>query len=140
MPRRHYQRVRAIVPDVLLAVAGVCPGQGAKHQPPHHETNVGSGFAGCDELVHLVGLGEVMVRLGRGVRGWIATDNFSNRCQVVVWLHVSDSLTHRDITGGFVLRGEKSVPIAGRRPSDYVITQLCCYALTHTRDCGILIS
>ena len=34
---------------------------------PRHETRIGVRFAGPDKLVHLVGLSEVVSRLGRGV-------------------------------------------------------------------------
>ena len=54
MPRRHHQRIRAVAPDVLLAAAGVGPGQRAQHQPPRHEAGCGVGFAGPDQGLDLV--------------------------------------------------------------------------------------
>ena len=51
---------------VLKPVAGVGAGQGAQRHHPRHEAQIGVRFAGLDKLVHLIGLGEVVQRLGRG--------------------------------------------------------------------------
>ena len=64
MPGRHHQRIRTVAPDVLLATAGVGPGQRAKHQPPRHEAGFGVGFAGPDQGVHLIEEAVVAALLG----------------------------------------------------------------------------
>ncbi len=46
-------------------VAGVGAGQAAQRQQPRHEAEIGVRFAAPDKLVHLIGLGEVVQRLGR---------------------------------------------------------------------------
>ena len=51
---------------VLKAIAGVGAGQGAQRQQPRHEAEIGVRFAGRDQLVHLIGLGETPLR--RAVR------------------------------------------------------------------------
>ena len=62
---RHYdQLVRAIGAFVLMPVSGIGAGQGAERQQPRHEAEIGVRFAGPDKLVHLIGLGEVVDRLG----------------------------------------------------------------------------
>ena len=38
-------------------VAGVGAGQGAQRHHPRHETQIGGGFAGLNQLVYLVSLG-----------------------------------------------------------------------------------
>ena len=43
---------------------GVGTGQAAQHHQPRHEAQIGVRFAGRNKLVHLVGLGEVVERLG----------------------------------------------------------------------------
>ena len=53
-----------------------------------HEAEIGVRFAGCDKLVHLIGLGEVVQRLGRGFaerlyRAAQAADDFTDRNQAV---------------------------------------------------------
>ncbi len=42
-------------------------GQRAQRQQPRRETELGVRFAGPDKLIHLIGLGEVVPHLGRGV-------------------------------------------------------------------------
>ena len=59
-----------LTPDILKPVAGVGAGQAAQRHHPRHEPQIGIRLTGLDKLVHLVGLGEVVPRLGRGV--WIA--------------------------------------------------------------------
>ena len=56
---------------VLKPVAGVAPGQRAQRHRSRHETPVGVRFAGPDQLVHLIGKGEVVVGPRRGF-----TDHF----------------------------------------------------------------
>ena len=60
-------------PDTLVffVVAGVGAGQAAQCHHPRHEAEIGVRFAGRDELVYLVGLGEVVQRLGRGLEGFL---------------------------------------------------------------------
>ena len=65
-----YERVGAVGALVLEAVAGVGAGQGAQHQHPRHEAEIGVRFAGRNKQVHLIGLGEVVPRLGRGLEGF----------------------------------------------------------------------
>ena len=69
-----------------MLVAGVGAGQAAQRHQPRHETEIGGRFAGRDKLVHLVGLGEVVERLGRGVadrlhRAVQIGDDFTDRNQ-----------------------------------------------------------
>ena len=45
-------------------VPGVGAGQRAERQHSRHEAQIGVRFAGRDKLVHLIGLGEVVQRLG----------------------------------------------------------------------------
>ena len=63
----HVERVRAVDALVLKPVAGVGARQRAQRHHPRHEAPVGVRFAGRDKLVHLIGLSEVVHRLGRGV-------------------------------------------------------------------------
>ena len=63
--RLHVERVGAIDALVLFTVAGIGAGQRAQRQQPRHEAQIGVRFAGRDKLVHLIGLGEVVARLGR---------------------------------------------------------------------------
>ena len=63
----HDQTVRPVDTLVLKPVAGVTAGQGAQHQHPRHEAEIGVRFAGRDKLIHLISLGEVVQRLGRGM-------------------------------------------------------------------------
>ena len=49
---------------VLKAVAWVAARQAAQRHRPRHEPQIGVRFAGPDQLVHLIGLGEVVPRLG----------------------------------------------------------------------------
>ena len=65
----HVERRGSVDPLVLFAVAGVGAGQRAERHRPPHEAPVGVRFAGADKLVHLIGKGEVVPRLGRGVVG-----------------------------------------------------------------------
>ena len=57
---------RAVDALVLVLLSGVGAGQATQRHQPHHEAKIGVRFAGLDQLVHLIGLGEVMPRLGRG--------------------------------------------------------------------------
>ena len=66
---RHDELVRAVDALVLEAVAGVGAGQGAQRHRPRHEAESRVRFAGPDKLVYLVGLGEVVQRLGAWRRG-----------------------------------------------------------------------
>ena len=50
---------------VFFAVARVGAGQRAQRQQPRHETAIRVRFAGRHQLVHLIGNGEVVPRLGR---------------------------------------------------------------------------
>ena len=58
---------RAVDALVLEPVSGVAAGQGAERHRSRHEAPVGVRFAGVDKQVHLIGLGERVPRLGRGV-------------------------------------------------------------------------
>ena len=62
----HDQTVRPVDTLVLKPITGVGAWQGAQHQHPRHEAKIGFRFSGSHKLVHLVGLGEVVQRLGRG--------------------------------------------------------------------------
>ena len=79
---------------VLKAVAGVGAGQAAQRHQPRHEAESGVRFAGRDKLVHLVGLGEVVERLGRGV-----ADRLDRPVQV------GDDLTDRNQLPALTLHG-----------------------------------
>ena len=59
---------------------------------PRHEAEIGVRFAGSDQLAHLIGKGEVMPRLGRGLgeclHGPVQTgDNFSDGNHAVSSTH-----------------------------------------------------
>ena len=66
LPALTTEFVRAVDALVLDPVAGVGAGQATQRHQPRHEAHVGVRFAGRNKLVHLVGLGEVVPRLGRG--------------------------------------------------------------------------
>ena len=63
-PRDHNELERTVLPLVLEPVTGVGAGQAAQRHQPRHEAQIGVRFAGPDQLVHLVGQGEVVPRLG----------------------------------------------------------------------------
>ena len=52
-----------------MPVARVGAGQRAERHQPRHKAEIGVRFAGRNKLVHLIGLGEVVLRLGRGLEG-----------------------------------------------------------------------
>ena len=58
----HPQFVGAVAVNIPKPVAGVGARQRAQRHQSRHEAHVRVRFAGPDELVHLVSLGEVMVR------------------------------------------------------------------------------
>ena len=62
----HIERIRAVGALIPNPVAGVGAGQAAQRHHPRHETEIGVRFAGRNKQVHLIGLGEVVPRLGRG--------------------------------------------------------------------------
>ena len=53
-----------------MPVARIGAGQGTQRHHPRHEAEIGGRFAGPDQLVHLIGLGEMVPRLGRGLEGF----------------------------------------------------------------------
>ena len=59
--RTTFQHLKESIPPV----AGVGAGQRAERQEPRHEAQIGVRFAGRNKLIHLIGLGEVVARLGR---------------------------------------------------------------------------
>ena len=63
--RDYVKRVGSVGPFVLKPGAGVAAGQTAQGHHPRLKTEIGVRFAGRDKLVHLIGLGEVVARLGR---------------------------------------------------------------------------
>ena len=70
-----------------MLVAGVGAGQGAQRHHPHHEAQIGVRFAGRHKLAHLIGLGEVVQRLGRGFADCLDRpvqigDDFTDRNQL----------------------------------------------------------
>ena len=73
---------------VFFAVARVGAGQRAQRQQPRHETAIRVRFAGRHQLVHLIGNGEVVPRLGgcfaerRHQYVIQAGDNFTDRNQL----------------------------------------------------------
>ena len=70
-----------------MLVTGVGARQAAQCQQPRHEAEIGFRFACRDKLVHLIGQGEVVQRLRRGVadrghRPVQAGDDFSDGNQL----------------------------------------------------------
>ena len=55
----------------IEAGAWVGAGQGAQHQQPRHEPQIGVRFAGIDKLVHLIDLGEAQQRWWRFSYCWV---------------------------------------------------------------------
>ena len=53
--------------EAEVGLLWVAAGQAAQHHEPRHEAQIGVCIAGRNELVHLVGLSEVVPRLGRGL-------------------------------------------------------------------------
>ena len=94
----HDQSIGAISAYILFPVAGISAGQAAQRQQPCHEAQIGVRFTGPNKLVHLVGLGEVVPRLGRGFaerlhRPAAPSEGFPNRNQPVsLTRHVLHSL------------------------------------------------
>ena len=75
-------------------VSGVGAGQRTQHHHPRHESQVGVRFAGADKLVHLIGLGEVVPRLGRG---------FADRLDRAA--HTGEGITDRNQPAALTLHG-----------------------------------
>ena len=73
---------------------GLVRGQAAQRHRAAHETEIGVRFAGRDKLVYLVGLGEVVVRLGRGF-----ADRFHRTAQI------GDDFTDRNQLATLTLHG-----------------------------------
>ena len=100
----HVELVRPVDALVLFPVAGVAPGQRAQRHRAAHEAQIGVRFAGRDKLVHLIGHGEVVLCLRRGIADRLhrpvqAADDFRNGNQIgrvdAAWLILpwgSDSL------------------------------------------------
>ena len=78
-------------------VAGVGAGQRAQRHHSRHEAQIGVRFAGRDKLVHLIGLGEVVARLGRG---------FAERLHRAV--HTREGITDRNQLAALTLHGSFS--------------------------------
>ena len=93
-PSAGYESVPPVLPLVLVPVAGVSARQGTQHQKPRHEAEVRVRFAGPDQLVHLIGLGEVVQRLGRG-----AADRFHRTAQI------GQGITDRNQLAALTLQG-----------------------------------
>ena len=110
----HDELVRAVNALVLVAVAGVAPGQRAQRHRAAHETEIGVRFAGRDKLVHLVGLGEVVACLGRGVAdrldraAQIGQSRISEISVVSIWSWGNRSLRVRLLVKANLLHGQLS--------------------------------
>ena len=87
-PGAHPQRIGPVTTDVLFPVAGIGAGQGAERHRSRHEAEIRVRFTGPNKLVHLIGLGEMVCRLARGVaerlhRLAAPSEGFPNRNQPV---------------------------------------------------------
>ena len=86
---------------VFFAVARVGAGQRAQRQQPRHETAIRVRFAGRHQLVHLIGNGEVVPRLGRsgGDRQHRAVRRLTDR-NPLAWVALHNSpFSHAPQTG-----------------------------------------
>ena len=90
-----------------LRLPGLVRGNDAERHRPPHEAEIGGRFAGPNKQVHLIGLGEVVERLGRGF-----ADRLHRPAQT------AEGFTDRNQLAAFTLHGSFShVPQTARSES-----------------------
>ena len=102
---------------------GLVRGKRAERHHSRHEAQIGVRFAGRDKLVHLIGLGEVVARLGRSVaerrhRPAQIRESFSNGNQLAVALTLHALFSHVPQTK------QGPVPMVNARRSEATIFDL----------------